>query len=99
MKVKRKSNEHVWRALLARASMIKLARPVFSHMSHLFGYDTGKDVPGVAEKIRQQVCGAKLEVFYATADGIHGSSLDFSVLRGEAMRIRATYKFFFLCDK
>ena len=68
MKVKRRSNEHGWRALLARASMIKLARPVFSYMSHLFGYDTGKDVPGMAEKIRQQDCGAKLEVFCATTE-------------------------------
>ena len=48
--------------------MIKLARPVFSYMSHLFGYDMGKDVPGMAEKIRQRACGAKLEAFCATTE-------------------------------
>jgi hypothetical protein len=29
---------------------------------------------------------------------MYGSSLDFSITRGEAMRIRRTYKFFFCAD-
>jgi hypothetical protein len=53
----------------------------------------------MVEKIHQRACGVKFGPFCATANEIHGSSLEFRITRGKATRIRRTYKLFLFCDK